>query len=110
MPIATNNSAGGDKAYFFTPEYKTLIRSLKEILISTGGTLPIPNPNDRYAYRYDFYRLLRSLKVPVHLWWTVAYLNDIENTSKDNSKLLMIISIEESAILAAISRSNTQAG
>ena len=109
MPISTNNSQG-DKAIFFTPEYKTLIRSLKEVLLQSTTSLPIPNPNDRYAYRYDFYRLLRSLGIKSHLWWTIAYLNGVENINKDNSRIIEIRTIDENLITRAISRSNTRPG
>lgn len=109
MPISTNN-ADGDKSVFFTPEYKTLIRSLKEVLLKSSTSLPIPNPNDRYAYRYDFYRLLRALKIKSHLWWTIAYLNGVENVHKDNSNIIEIKNVDENIIVRAISRSNTRQG
>lgn len=109
MPISTNNSEG-DKSIFFTPEYKTLVRSLKEVLLQSATSLPIPNPNDRFAYRNDFYRLLRSLGIKSHLWWTVAYLNGVENTNKDNSHIIEIRNVSEDLIVRAISRSNTRPG
>lgn len=109
MPISTNNSEG-DKSIFFTPEYKTLIRSLKEVLLQSTTSLPIPNPNDRYAYRNDFYRLLRSLGIKSHMWWTIAYLNNVENVNKDNSHIIEIRNVDENLVIRAISRSNTKPG
>lgn len=109
MPIGSLN-VNATKDIFYTTRYKTMVRSLKEVLLKQSQALPIPNPNDRYAYRYDFYRLLRELGVPSHMRWTVAFLNDITDPFADNSKKIEIHSIEESLVLSAISRSNTRRG
>jgi hypothetical protein len=109
MPIGSLNSSAS-KEIFYTPRYKTLVRSLKEILLKQAQALPIPNPNDRFAYRYDFYRLLRELGVQSHMHWTIAFINGIEDPFKDNSSKVEIFNIPESIVLAAISRSNTRQG
>lgn len=109
MPIGSLSSSAS-KTIFFTPRYKTLVRSLKDILVKQAQSFPIPNPNDRYAYRYDFYRLLRELGVPGHMLWTISYINGVEDPFADNSDKVEILNISESLVLAAISRSNTRQG
>lgn len=109
MPIGSLN-VNPTKDIFFTDRYKILVRSLKEVLLKQAQALPIPNPNDRFAYRYDFYRLLRELGIESHMFWTVAFLNDVTDPFADNSKKVEILNIQESVILAAISRSNTRRG
>ncbi|MNG46912.1 hypothetical protein D3C79_47760 [compost metagenome] len=109
MPIGGLN-VNATKDIFYTDRYKIMVRSLKEVLLKQAQALPIPNPNDRYAYRYDFYRLLRELGVESHLHWTVAFLNDVTDPFADNSKKIEILNINESVILSAISRSNTRRG
>lgn len=109
MPIGSLN-VNATKDIFYTNRYKTMVRSLKEVLLTQSQALPIPNPNDRWAYRYDFYRLLRELGVESHLHWTVAFLNDVTDPFADNSKKVEIRAISESLVLAAISRSNTRRG
>lgn len=109
MPIGSLN-VNATKDIFYTDRYKTMVRSLKEVLLKQAQALPIPNPNDRYAYRYDFYRLLRELGVESHMHWTVAFLNDITDPFADNSKKVEILNIPETTVLSAISRSNTRRG
>lgn len=109
MPIGSiNNSAANN--IFYTPEYKTLVRSLKEILVKEAQSIPVVNANERFAYRYDFYRLLRSLKIPSHMYWTVAFLNGVTDPTKDNSTIIEVLNISEESVLRAISRSNTREG
>lgn len=109
MPIGTLNPSPA-KDIFYTPRYKTLVRSLKEVLIKQAQALPVPNPNDRYAYRNNFYKLLRELGVNSHMYWTIAYINGVEDIFKDNSSIVEILNVPESVVLAAISRSNTRQG
>lgn len=109
MPIGSLN-VNATKDIFYTDRYKTMVRSLKEVLLKQAQALPIPNPNDRYAYRYDFYRLLRELGIESHMQWTIAFLNDVTDPFADNSKKVEILNIPETTVLAAISRSNTRRG
>lgn len=109
MPIAEEGYSG-DKAIFFTQEYKTLVRSEKEILLRSATTLPIMNRNELYAYRTDVYRLLRSLGVQPHMYWTVAFLNGIENPDQDVSHLTFIYTLDDRILEKALSRSNTVQG
>ena len=109
MPIA-NAGSSADKALFYTQAYKTLVRSQKEILLRGATVIPIVNRNELYAYRNDIYRLLRSLKIDPHMYWTIAFLNGIENPDQDISHLTSIYNISEQALEKALSRSNTTAG
>lgn len=109
MPIGSLNPSPNTDI-FYTPRYKTLVRSLKEILVEQAQALPIPNPNDRFAYRNNFYKLLRELGVSSHMYWTIAYINGVEDIFKDNSSIIQVLNISESVVLAAISRSNTRQG
>lgn len=109
MPIGSLNTSTANNI-FYTPEFKTLVRSLKEVLIKEAQSLPIVNANERYAYRYDFYKLLRSLNVPSHMYWAVAFLNGVTDPTKDNSHITSVLNISEESVLRAISRSNTREG
>lgn len=109
MPIGTLNPSR-NKDIFYTSRYKTLVRSLKEILLEQAVLVPIPNPNDRFAYRNNFYKMLRELGVPFHMYWTIAYINGVENIFQDNSSIMEVYNIPESVVLGAISRSNTRQG
>lgn len=108
MPIS-DSGYGADKAVFYTQAYKTLVRSQKEILLRGATVIPIINRNELYAYRFDIYRLLRSLSIDPHMWWTIAYLNGIENPQQDITKLTAIYNIDQQQIEKALARSDTTA-
>lgn len=75
-------------AYYFTPEYKTIIRSCKEILLAQASFSPFIGDNIKFAYRYNFHKFLRQLggenpTIPEELIWTISYLNGIEDPNQD---------------------------
>jgi len=107
MPISIKG-AGTDKDVFYTERYKTMVRSERELLLRKTTDFPIVSRSELYAYRHDFYRLLRVLNVLPHLHWTIAYLNGIEDPSMDCSHLSSIRMIDEDVLAQSITRSNTQ--
>jgi len=109
MPIP-NNAIGADKDVYFTERFKTLVRSEKELFISTASSTPALEPHVVHAYRNDFYRLMRYYGVPSHLWWATAYINGVENPQQDVSGITSFLFINESTLSTAISRSNTVQG
>jgi len=108
MPISDAYST--EKDVFYTDRYKTLVRSQKETLLKTAQQIPILDRAQLHAYRTDVYRVLRSLKVPPHLYWTTAFINGLENPDADVSGLKFIYSVQENVLEKMISRSNTQRG
>ena len=109
MPIP-NNSSAADKAVFYTEPFKVLVRSEKEVLLRSAATVPIINRHELHAYRFDIYRLLRSLKIQPHLYWATAYLNGIEDPGQDISGLQSILTVNEEILNKAITRSSTTWG
>lgn len=97
----------GDMDLYYTERYKVLIRSNKELLIETATTVPLLDRVNVYAFRYDIYRLLRSLNVEQHMFWTNAFINDIINPNQDISNLKEIKIANEQVISKMIARSNT---
>lgn len=109
MPIP-NNDISSDKDVFFTARFKTLVRSEKEQLRRSANTQAVLEQNALYAYRNDFYRLLRSFGIPSHLWWATAYINGIEDPTQDISGMTFFYTLDETTLAGAISRSNTVQG
>lgn len=88
MPL--NLPAGNP--YYYTPEFKTIIRSCKEILLDQATYSPFVGESVQFAYRYNFHKLLRQLggenpDIPEDLIWVTSFLNGIENPNSDFSKL-----------------------
>ena len=108
MPIDTGGNAMYD--FFYTEEFKVLVRSQKEILLRSAGELPLVNRSEVQMYRYDFYRLLRSLGIPNHLHWATAFINGIEDPFKDNSGIKEIRTVSQSQLEDIITRKNTTRG
>jgi len=85
----------GGNTYYYTDEYKTIIRSCKDVLIQSASFTPITGPGIRFAYRYNFHKFLRQLTngnsqmsaIPEEMIWTVSFLNGIENPNQDFSHL-----------------------
>jgi hypothetical protein len=106
MPIPNNESDNG-KDIFYTEAFKTLVRSEKEILLRGSQTMPIVDRAMLYAFRTDFYRVMRVMNVPAHLRWATAYINDIIDPNQDISDMHSFQMITESDLNKAISRNNT---
>ena len=108
MPIDTGYNSMYD--FYYTEEFKVLVRSQKEILLRSSGSVPLVNRSEVQMYRYDFYRLLRSLGIPDHLHWATAFINGIEDPFKDNAGLIEVLSISTSQLENIITRKNTERG
>lgn len=107
MPIeSTGNSAEQD--YFYTNQFKTLVRSRKEFLLRTAEECPLNDIHLVEMFKHDFYALLRHLNVPKTLWWANAYINDITDPFASISGLEKIYLINSSELNNCITRNNTQ--
>lgn len=92
---------------FFTEEYRVMIRSNKEYLLSVAGHYPITDISFLHAHRYDFYRvILESFKVPQHMHWTIAFLNDIENPSQYIGDMKEVLIVDTAVINKLMQRAN----
>lgn len=93
-------------AYYFSDEYKVIIRSCKEILLAQANYTPFIEPGIVFAYRYNFHKFLRSLRtenggessIPEDLIWTISYINDMENPNSDFSKLPGIYTVTKEIV------------
>lgn len=106
MPLANNDFING-KDVFFTERYKTLVRSELELIRKECSYFQEVVPAVQQAFKNDFYRFLRVMKVPSYLWWTTAYINGITNPNQDISGMTLIYQINESALNTRIARNNT---
>lgn len=106
MPLANNDFSNGKEVYF-TEAFKTMVRSERELLLKSATDLPIRDPSELQAYRYDFYRLLRAYGFSHYLHWTIAYLNGIEDPFADIGELTSIRVVNEQTLANVIVRSNT---
>jgi len=106
MPIPNSESDNG-KDVFYTDAFKTLVRSEKEILLRSSQQIPIIDRAMLYAFRADFYRVLRVMNVPAHLRWATAFINDVIDPNQDVSDMQSFQMISESDLNKAIARSNT---
>ena len=106
MAIPNNESDNG-KDFYYTDAFKILVRSEKEILLRGSQMIPIVDRAMLYAFRTDFYRVMRVMNIPAHLRWATAYINDISDPNQDVSDMQSFQMINESDLNKAISRSNT---
>lgn len=99
MPIYLDSG----NSYYYTDEYKTTIRSCKEILLAQATFLPFPDESIKFAYKNNFHKFLREYRTLLggsgsfeeHLIWTISFINDIENPNADFSHLKGIWVITE---------------
>lgn len=92
---------------FFTEEYKTMVRSNKEYLLSTAGKYPIEDISFLHAHRYDFYRvILEVFGVPQYMHWTTAFLNDIEDPSQYIGEMKEVLIIDVAVMNKLMQRMN----
>lgn len=90
MPIYIDS--GND--YYYTDEFKTIMRSCKEIIIESSSYAPFIERNVVFAYRFNFHKFLRELRnkddgnsVPEDMIWLCSYINGIEDPNADWSYL-----------------------
>lgn len=103
MPISLQQGP----AYYFTDEYKTVIRSCKEVLLSQATFSPFVGEAVKFAYRYNFHKFLRQIggevsSIPEELIWTISFLNGIEDPTKDFSHLKGIYTVTAEQIESII--------
>jgi len=112
MPISLQ---GGD-TYYYTDEFKTIVRSCKEVLLNASSYTPITNPGIRFAYRYNFHKFLRQLKIsssgmdaiPEELIWVNSFINGIENPNQDFSHLEGINTVNREIVDMIIQSTRTR--
>lgn len=81
----------GGKDYYYSDEYKVIIRSCKEVLLQSASYTPFLNNGIKFAYQYNFHKFLRQLRtdnsditaIPEELIWTISFINGIENPNED---------------------------
>ena len=110
MPITVTVTQTGNKDFYYTEEFKTLVRSEKEYFFNNATEESYLVPAIVYAFRYDFYRILRESSVPQYLWWATAFINDVNDPFQDMSGLKKFYRIDEQLLEAAIARKNTVRG
>lgn len=94
---------------FYTDDYKTLIRSNKEYLISMSVKVPVTDLAFLNAHQYHFYRVLLELfGIPHHMHWTIAFLNGIEKPNQNVMDAREVLIIEQPVINKMIQRLNTK--
>jgi hypothetical protein len=105
---------GGD-SYYYTDEYKVIIRSCKEVLLQSAFYTPFQGPGIKFAYRYNFHKFLRQIRtdnsemtaIPEELIWTISFLNGIENPNQDFSHLDGIYTVTAESIDLMIQTTRT---
>lgn len=107
MPIESSGNSLEDQ-YFYSKQFKTLVRSKKEFLLSTAAEYPITELHVVEMFKHDFYALLRHLEVDKRYWWAVAFINGILNPFASISGLQKIYLIDERELNSCITRSNTE--
>lgn len=106
MPLPNDNFNTGKEIYY-TEDFKVLVRSERESLRREASYYKEITPAVIYAFRNDFYRLLRTQGTPPYLWWATAYINDIHDPFADISHLSLIMKINEEGLANRIARNNT---
>lgn len=96
------NLPSGDP-FYYTEQYKTIIRSCKDILLSQAEWIPFDDTVKAWAYRGNFNKLIRALTLTSRgmsedLIWTIAFINDIENPNQDLSGLEGIFIVNKGVI------------
>lgn len=86
MPISVNDG----NQYYYTDEFKTIMRSCKEILLAGSSYAPFVEKNIVFAYRFNFHKFLRELRnkedgqsVPEDMIWVTSFINGIEDPTAD---------------------------
>lgn len=92
--------------YYYTDEFKTTVRSCKELLLERASWAPFVDDSTKFAYKYNFHKFLRQLKrkdsdgyaITEDLIWVTAFLNGIEDPNQDFSHLKGIFTISAESI------------
>lgn len=102
MPLRI--TSGND--YFYTEEFKVIVRSCKEILQARASSVPIVDIGKKFAYRHNFYKFLREYgagtiteRVAEDMMWVIGFINDIDDPTADFSHLSEIKMITREDLL-----------
>ena len=112
MPIPMES---GD-AYYYTEDFKVIIRSCKAILLAEASFSPFIEDGIKWAYRYNFHKFLRNLRtdkkgptaVPEDLIWTISYINGIEDPNQDFTHLKGIYTVTREQVDMLIQTTRTR--
>lgn len=99
--------------FYYTDEFKTIVRSCKEILLNDAVFSPFVGDSVKFAYRYNFHKLLRQLggetpTISEDLIWVTSYLNGIENPNQDFMHLKGIYTVSSSQLDAIVQVTRTR--
>lgn len=92
--------------YFYTDEFRTIVRSCKEILVERSSPVPITDRGRLFAYRHNFHKFLREYggdaltKISEDMIWVISYINDIEDPTQDFSHLAFVRMVTREDLLA----------
>lgn len=111
-------SLSGGNDYYYSDEYKTIIRSCKEVLLQNAQWSEFVDNSIRFAYRYNFHKFLRNLRtqksdetaIPEELIWTISFINGIEDPTQDFSymKGIWTVNIETVDMLIQATRTRRE--
>lgn len=112
MPI----SLSGGNEYYYSDEFKTIIRSCKDVLLQNASLTPFVDNSIRFAYRYNFHKFLRNLRtgssgataIPEELIWVISYINGIEDPTQDFSHLTGIYTVNMAMVDMLVQATRTR--
>ena len=96
---------------YFSEEFKVMVRSNKEFLISRSQRFPIIDKALVEAHKYNFYNVLRILtngSITQSHAWVIAYINDIKNPDQNISGMESYLYVDQTVIDQMLSRMNTE--
>lgn len=106
MPIPSTSTVQSND-YYYSDDFKTLVRSHKDNIINNSGRAAIIDQSVLYAFGNDFYRFLRSNQVDPRYWWATSFINGWNKPDFNISKIDGWIRINEDYLSDLISRSNS---
>lgn len=93
--------------YFYTDEFKTIVRSCKEILIARAQFVPIASDSLKFGYQHNFHKFLREYgggmsltEVPEDMIWAISFINGMEDPTSGFNHLDGILYITKEDVLA----------
>lgn len=93
--------------YFYTDEYKVIVRSCKEILIARAQYIPIASDSLKLAYQHNFHKFLREFgngmsltEIPEDMIWTISFINNMEDPTSGFMEKDSILYVTKEDVLA----------
>lgn len=92
--------------YFYTEDFRTIVRSCKEILVGRASPVPITDRGRLFAYRHNFHKFLREYggdtlaRISEDMIWVISYINDIEDPTQDFSNMQFVLMVTREDLLA----------